>query len=143
MMILRGAALAAWMMATTVTAWAQQPPSPGAQAAMRAVIGQQIEAFRHDDEIGAYALASPHIQQMFGSPDNFMAMVKRGYMPVYRPQSVTFGAAGSEDGAPTQEVDLIGPDGRSAHAHYTLQQQPDGSWRIDGCALTLGAYLGT
>jgi hypothetical protein len=131
------------VLAFGVGAGADAPADVAAQAAIHAVIGQQIEAFRHDDAPGAYALASPHIQALFGSADGFMAMVKRAYQPVYRPQSVTFGALATEDGKLTQTVQLVGPDGRAAEAHYTMEREPDGSWRIDGCTLTLGDYVGT
>ena len=30
---------------------------------------------------------------------------------------------------------LVGPDGKSWVALYTLQRQPDGTWKIDGCVL--------
>ena len=33
------------------------------------------------------------------------------------------------------KVFLVGPDGKSYVALYTLQRQPDGSWRINGCTL--------
>ena len=34
-----------------------------------------------------------------------------------------------------QKVFLVGPDGKSYVAVYSLQRQPDGSWRINGCTL--------
>ncbi|GAN77225.1 DUF4864 domain-containing protein [Acidisphaera rubrifaciens] len=122
---------------------AEDATGPAVRAAVHAVIARQIEAFRHDDGPAAFALASPHIQALFGSADGFMAMVRHAYQPVYRPQSVTFGPIGSEHGQVTQDVDLIGQDGRSARAHYTMEREKDGSWRIDGCALTLGNDVGT
>lgn len=131
------AGLAAW------PAGAEDVASPAARAAIHAVIARQIEAFRHDDGAAAFALASPHIQALFGSAEGFMAMVRHAYQPVYHPQSVTFGPIGSDHGQVTQDVDLIGPDGRSARAHYTMEREKDGSWRIDGCALTLGNDVGT
>ena len=131
------AGLAAW------PAGAEDAAGPAVRAAVQAVIARQIEAFRHDDGAAAFALASPHIQALFGSADGFMAMVRHAYQPVYRPQSVTFGPIGSEHGHVTEDVDLIGPDGRSARAHYTMEREKDGAWRIDGCALTLGDDVGT
>jgi len=141
--------LARWaFIAVLISAWAAPAgaapaPDPAAEAAIHAVIGRQIEAFRHDDATSAYALASPHIQALFGSAEGFLAMVKRAYAPVYRPQSVTFGALTTENGSPTQIVQLVGPDGRGAEAHYFMEREPDGTWKIDGCALTVGDYVGT
>ena len=56
------------------------------RAAIQSMIANQIAAFQHDDGAGAYRFASPTIQQIFPTVDDFMAMVKNGYPPVYRPQ---------------------------------------------------------
>jgi len=113
-------------------------PVPGAadQRAIRQVIERQIDAFRRDDGAGAFAFASPAIQAQFGSADVFMAMVRTGYAAVYRPRDVRFLELGTVEGRLVQRVGVVGPDGRPAVAHYVMQRQPDGSWRIDGCVLT-------
>jgi hypothetical protein len=61
------------------------------QSAIRAIIQDQIEAFRRDDPALALSYASPALQTMFESQERFMAMVKQGYQPVYRPRSYTMG----------------------------------------------------
>ena len=104
-------------------------------AVAEALITGQIAAFRRDDAAAAYGFASPKIQRMFGSPEIFMQMVKQGYMAVYRPQSITFGKLALTAQGPVQAVSIVGPDGQAVMALYSLQQQPDGSWRIDGCVL--------
>jgi hypothetical protein len=40
------------------------------------------------------------------------------------------------DGRIVQRVELVGPDGARELALYTMEREPDGSWRIDGCQLT-------
>jgi hypothetical protein len=124
------------------TAAAAQTPATGASASDRAaihrVIEEQIAAFQRDDGGAAFGFASPTIQAMFGSPDNFMEMVRRGYTPVYRPRAVEFGELLDVDGTLIQLVDLIGPDGLPAVAAYEMQRQPDGVWRINGCQLLPG-----
>jgi len=105
------------------------------QSAIRSIIASQIEAFRHDDGVAAYGYASPTIQGLFPTVDGFMAMVRSGYPPVYRPQSMTFGAIANTDAGLEQKVFLTGPDGRNWVAVYSLQRQPDGSWKINGCTL--------
>ena len=105
------------------------------RAAIQSVISAQIEAFRRDDGAAAYGLASPNIHSLFPSVDRFMAMVKSGYRPVYRPRSVTFGAVSETPTGPAQKVFVTGPDGRDWVAIYTLERQPDGSWKINGCTL--------
>jgi ketosteroid isomerase-like protein len=106
------------------------------RAAIRAVVEEQLAAFQRDDERAAFRLASPTIQQQFKSSGNFMRMVRSGYKAVYRPRDVQFGEIETVDGNIIQRVELIGPDGAPALAHYVMQRQPDGSWRINGCFLT-------
>ncbi len=101
-------------------------------AAFQAVIQSQLEAFQRDDGTAAFAHASPMIKSLFRTPDNFMRMVMQGYPQVYRPRSVDFGAVITYRGQPTQLVYLTGPDGDAVIAYYQMQQQPDGTWQING-----------
>ncbi len=117
-------------------------PDPAAGQAIQKVIAHQIEAFRHDDAAAAFSDAAPGIQAMFGTPSRFLAMVQHGYPPVYRPRSVAFGALLSLGGRLVQKVDLVGPDGQSVLALYTMEREPDGKWRIEGCALTASDDVG-
>lgn len=113
-------------------------------AAFRAVISAQIEAFQADDGQRAYGYASPSIRQIFPTAEIFMDMVRRGYQPVYRPQSLSFGETGtSADGRPFQKVTILGPDGLTYEALYSFELQPDGSWQISGCALVRAPDLNT
>ncbi len=118
-----------------VAAHAADPPGEGDRAAIRAVIDSQIAAFRRDDGDAAFSYAAPAIQHMFGTVDNFMAMVRGGYRPVYRPQTYHFGAVAMVDGQIVQKVHVVGPDGGAVTAFYIMEKQPDGSWRIAGCSL--------
>lgn len=104
-------------------------------SAIRAVIQSQLRAFMADDGEGAFSHASPGIRRMFGTPENFMAMVRRGYPQVYRPRSVEFVDVLTRGGHLVQRVRIVGPDGGAVMAYYPMEQQPDGTWRIDGCYL--------
>ena len=104
-------------------------------AAIHSVIQGQIGAFQKDDGLAAYGLASPTIQQIFPSVDAFMGMVRGQYQPVYRPRSLAFGPLVDSASGPQQKVFVVGPDGASYVAVYTLQKQPDGTWKINGCVL--------
>ena len=108
----------------------------GDEDSIRAVIAEQMAAFRRDDAAGAYAFATPKIQQQFGNADIFLEMVRTGYRPVYRPSSVEFLDLVRVEGQLVQRVHVIGPDGRPRIALYVMERQPDGSWKIDGCILT-------
>jgi hypothetical protein len=99
------------------------------------VIESQIAAFRRDDGAGAFAFASPTIKRMFGTPENFMDMVRGGYPQVYRPSSVGFGELMRAGDRLVQLVDIVGPDGLPVIAVYEMERQPDGSWQINGCSL--------
>lgn len=107
----------------------------GDSSAIQGIIQSQIDAFRQDDGAAAYGLASPTIQQIFPSVGVFMDMVRGQYQPVYRPRSVTFGPLADSPSGPQQKVFLVGPDGKSWVALYTLEREPDGSWKINGCVL--------
>jgi hypothetical protein len=117
-----------------LAARAEDVSSADAQA-IKSIVSGQIDAFRHDDGNAAYGYASPAIRDLFPTADIFMNMVRKGYPPVYRPQSVTFGQVTASPSGPQQKVFLTGPDGKSYVAIYTLQRQPDGSWKINGCVL--------
>jgi hypothetical protein len=111
------------------------PLPPADAAAIRAVIENQISAFRRDDSDGAFAYASPMIQGRFQTPENFMAMVRIAYPQVYRPREVEFQTLADSARGPIQEVIVVGPDGVPVMALYVMEKQPDGSWRINGCYL--------
>jgi hypothetical protein len=101
------------------------------------IISSQIEAFRADDGSKAYGFAAPIIQQIFPTPDMFMTMVKKGYPQVYRPKSFNFTEAALDPvGRPSQKVIIVGPDGKTYMALYTMEKQADGTWRIAGCTLS-------
>ena len=126
-----------------IAAWAAGPPALAVEAPLtagdrkeiRQIIADQMEAFQRDDGVAAFAYASPTIREMFKTPDSFMAMVRRGYAPVYRPRQVEFWDLIEDAAKPTQQVYVVGPDGVPVMALYEMQRQPDGSWRIDGCRL--------
>ncbi len=108
--------------------------------AIEQVITSQLDAFRRD---AAFSFASPNIQSMFGDAPHFMAMVQQGYPPVYRPRSFAFEQLITISERIVQRVMLIGPDGAAALALYTMEREQDGTWRIDGCALTQPDGLNT
>ncbi|MDJ0944564.1 MAG: DUF4864 domain-containing protein [Kiloniellales bacterium] len=119
------------------TALAQEASSLDAaeRGAIRKVIESQLAAFQRDDAAGAFAFASPKIQEMFGDPATFMTMVRSGYQPVYRPRRFEFQDVRDVQGQPAQEVFFVGPDGGEVLGIYIMDQQPDGRWRIDGVYL--------
>lgn len=124
------------MLATgVVRTAAAQDVTNADKVAFQEIIGAQIEAFRADDGALAFSFASPSIKSIFSTPEIFMGMVRKGYAPVYRPQSVKFGDVTRDMGGPTQKVHLIGPNGAAWTALYAMQKQDDGTWKISGVVL--------
>ena len=105
------------------------------RAAIQGAIRGQMEAFRRDDAAAAFGFAAPAIQAMFGTPENFIAMVRNGYAAVYRPREVEFRDLVTVGDVVVQQVLVVGPNGRAQIALYTMERQPDGLWRIGGCTL--------
>jgi hypothetical protein len=106
------------------------------KAEFQRIITAQISAFRADDGPAAYDFAAPVVRNIFPTPEIFMAMVKQGYPQVYRPQSFNFTEALIDPkGRPAQKMTVVGPDGKSYIALYSMEKQPDGTWRISGCTL--------
>jgi hypothetical protein len=104
-------------------------------AAAQNVIRSQVEAFSHDDAAAAYSYAAPAIHEMFPQADLFMFMVQHSYAPVHRHKSFEFGEAAVADGKVAQHARIVDDNGETWEALYTLQQQPDGSFKIIGCVL--------
>lgn len=128
--------LALWLAALPAAAQAPDGLSAADRQAILGVIGAQLEAFQADAATDAFSYASPTIRRMFGNADAFMAMVRQGYAPVYRPRRVEMLDLTQTQGGLTQRVFLVGPDGVAVVAHYYMQLQPDGTWRINGVSLT-------
>jgi hypothetical protein len=106
------------------------------KAEFQRIITAQITAFRADDGPAAYDFAAPVVRNIFPTPEIFMAMVKQGYLQVYRPKSFDFTEALIDPmGRPAQKMTVVGPDGKSYTALYSMEKQPDGTWRISGCTL--------
>lgn len=103
--------------------------------AAKAAVQGQLSAFVKDDAELAFSFAAPSIQSVFKTPQNFVDMVIRSYPVVYRPVKVSFmkpETAGADLLLPVQMTDT---KGKAWIANYTLQQQPDGKWLINGCVL--------
>ena len=120
--------------AITAAGWAQSTSDADA-ASFRQIISEQIAAFNADDGGRAWSYAAPSIQQIFPTPDIFMSMVKNGYQPVYRQKSISFGEISGSADRPVQHVTIVDMNGKLWEALYTMQKQPDGAWKISGCAL--------
>jgi ketosteroid isomerase-like protein len=103
------------------------------QQAFQAVISGQLDAFKTEDYQTAYSYAAPIVKGVFPNVDTFMAMVKRGYGPIYKNSKYVFTELKTDTlGRPAQHVIITASDGKRYEAVYAMQQQPDGSWKIAG-----------
>lgn len=100
-------------------------------------IGAQIKAFEADDFAKAFTYASPNIQQLFGTPDNFGAMVRNGYPMVWRPAEVRFLELREVAGLLWQKVMIVDGAGQVHLLDYQMIRQ-GGDWKINGVQI-LGA----
>lgn len=108
--------------------------SPAAQAdgaEIKGVISSQIDAFKADDFERAFTFASPSIQNIFRTPENFGRMVSNGYPMVWRPAEVSYLDLRMEGGAVFQDVQIVDSDGRTHILEYRMEQMESG-WKISG-----------
>ncbi len=129
--------VAAFALALLTVASAQAAERIGRvdRVAIEKVIRDQLDAFTRDDAGRAFAHASPEIRRMFGTSDEFIRMVRDSYQPVYRSSSVRFMKLQRIDDRWVQGVQLVDDEGRVWHALFTMQRQPDKSWKVGGCRL--------
>ncbi|WP_171239836.1 DUF4864 domain-containing protein [Ruegeria sp. HKCCA5491] len=103
-------------------------------AEIEANIAAQIQAFKVDDFVTAFTFASPNIQNIFRTPENFGAMVRNGYPMVWRPSEVRFLELREVAGALWQKVMIVDGDGRAHILDYQMIQLESG-WKINGVQL--------
>ncbi len=125
---MRGLILALGLVALPVSAPAQEAE---AQAAIEAVIVDQLADFVARDVPGAWEEASPMIQGMFGSPENFGAMVENTYPMVWDNRNAQFQDLVPEGDALRQTVRIDDPEGRGWLLDYYMVETEAG-WKING-----------
>ena len=105
-------------------------PAAAQEVPIQNTIQSQIEAFRADDFPRAFTFASPTIQQMFGTPETFGAMVRQGYPMVYRPAEVQMMDLREVAGALWQRVRITDQTGAGWYLDYMMVETAEG-WRIN------------
>jgi hypothetical protein len=133
---MRQSILAPLLLCLVALLWNPAAGRAGDGTEFQRIISEQIAAFNADDGTRAFAYATPTLQNMFVTADNFMAMVRKGYQPVYRQKSYRFAETFADAaGRPAQKVMIVDQAGKVWTAIYTFERQPDGSWRISSCVL--------
>ena len=111
------------------------------EPAIQGTIESQIEAFKVDDFAGAFRFASPNIQRLFQTPDNFGLMVRQGFPMVWRPGRVQFLELREKRGQLWQKIMIEDAQGVFHVLDYQMIEGPDG-WRINGVEFLGAPQLG-
>lgn len=103
-------------------------------AEAQAVISGQITALIHDDAEKAYSFASPGIRSLYPNKDQFLAMVRKTYEPVYHVGNYAFGRSKMIGGGEVvlQEVMISAKGGKDWTAIYEVRLMDDGSYKVNG-----------
>ncbi|MGC1506104.1 MAG: DUF4864 domain-containing protein [Sulfitobacter sp.] len=101
------------------------------QSEIEGTISAQIEAFRVDDFEQAFTYATPSLQRLFQSPENFQRMVTTQYPMVWRPAEVRYLESTEYQGSIFQKVQIVDGKGMMFLLLYQMQAT-DAGWRIAG-----------
>ena len=122
------------MFRTAIAATLFALPAVAQDSGLEGVIADQLSAFIDRDLGRAWTHASPMIQGMFGSPENFGRMVREGYPMVWDNADARFLGAEEIGGSLFQKVMVRGPDGQIWVLGYEMIEL-DGAWKINGVAI--------
>jgi hypothetical protein len=111
--------------------------------AIQKVIGDQRRALVAGDAEKAFSFASPAIRAQMSDALRFIEMVRNGYEALLTARSVQFLDGAVIDDVVVQPLRLVGRDDVVRVALYTMERQPDGSWRISGCMIAPSTSLAT
>lgn len=116
-------------------------PALAQEEPIRKTIQSQLDAFQADDFARAFTFASPNIKGIFGTAENFGAMVKNGYPMVHRPAEVQMGELREVAGNLWQRVRIIDQAGRGHLLDYMMVETPEG-WQINAVQLLPAPDIG-
>lgn len=103
--------------------------------AIHEAVQSQLEALANDDADGAFSQATLQKRMLFGSPDNFLRLIKEEYTPIYRPLGFIFSTPEVIRGEAVQIVRVTDGSSKVWVAVFWMLQEEDSSWKIDGCQL--------
>lgn len=133
------AILLGFLTASTV-GFAEDLPGPADQAAIKGVIGDQLQAFKTGDAVTAESFASSGIRDRFQDPAAFMGMVRQAYGALVAPRSFRFGELTQTPLGLVQKLTVVDGAGAVWTAAYTMTLI-DGQWRISGCYMLKSAAV--
>ena len=110
---------------------------------VQAVVVAQLKAFSQEDADAAFAAATPEVRKSVGDPQRFLAMVRGNYQMVHHPAGYAFLAPQIEENQVLQAVAIRDEDDKTWLALFTLERQPDDSWRIGACIVAENDWRST
>jgi hypothetical protein len=110
---------------------------------VQAVVSAQLKAFSNEDAEAAFAAAKPEVRKSIGDPSRFLDLVRGNYPMVYHPAGFAFLAPQVEHDQVLQAVALRDADDKTWIALFTLERQPDHSWRIGACIVAENDWRST
>lgn len=116
-------------------------PAAAQEEPIQNTIQNQLDAFQTDDFARAFTFASPLIKGIFGSPENFGAMVSQGYPMVYRNSDVTMLELREVAGNLWQRVMITDQSGRTHLLDYQMIKTAEG-WQINAVQLLPAPDIG-
>lgn len=116
-------------------------PAAAQEEPIQKTIQSQLDAFQSDDFARAFTFASPNIKGIFGTAENFGAMVKNGYPMVYRPAEVEMLELREVAGNLWQRVRVVDQAGRAHLLDYMMVETPEG-WQINAVQLLPAPDIG-
>ena len=108
---------------------------------IRSVIDAQVQAFKAEDAVTAFTFASPRIKQLFGTVDNFAAMVQGSYPMVWNPSEVKFLELRRQGPFLFQKVLFVDQNGAPHVLEYNMLET-DAGWQIDGVQYLVAPPVG-
>ncbi|MGZ9812257.1 DUF4864 domain-containing protein [Pseudoroseicyclus sp. H15] len=138
---LQGALAALALIATIWVAAMPLPAAAEAEEEIGDVITDQLAAFNDRDVEAAWAFASPGIQAIFGSPQNFGRMVESGYPMVWTNRGARMVDQNEIGGALWQKVFVTDAEGVT-HALAYKMVELGGEWLIDAVMMLPPPDLG-
>lgn len=122
-----------------VSAKAQEVLAPN--PAIEDTIQNQFDAFVARDVEQAFTYASPNIQGLFGTPENFGRMVQQGYPMVWDPGQVDFIDLQALGSLVVQRVQVIDQAGNAHYLGYAMVETEAG-WVINGVQILRAPGVG-
>ena len=116
-------------------------PAAAQEEPIHRTIQDQMEALQADDFSRAFSFASPNIKGIFGTPENFGAMVKNGYPMVYRPAEVEMLELREVAGNLWQRVRVVDLAGAAWYLDYMMIETDEG-WQINAVQILPAPDIG-